>query len=54
MSGYPLLSMAQIGIGYPLTWGYLFLPGPLAEQIYNLAPYILFPVFTYAYAESLV
>ena len=53
MSGYPLLSMAQIGIGYPLTWGYLFLPGPLAEQIYNLAPYILFPVFTYAYAREI-
>ncbi|MEO8434566.1 MAG: YfhO family protein [Pyrinomonadaceae bacterium] len=53
MSGYPLLSMAQIGIGYPLTWGYSFLPGPLAEQIYNLAPYILFPVFTYAYAREI-
>lgn len=53
MSGYPLLSMAQIGIGYPLTWGYFFLPGPLAEQIYNLAPYILFPAFTYAYAREI-
>src|SRR5205085_73280 len=23
LSGYPLLSMAQVAIGYPLTWGYL-------------------------------
>src|SRR6266403_1658570 len=39
-SGYPLLSMAQIGVGYPLTWTYLFLPGYVAEEIYNLVPYI--------------
>src|ERR1051326_6581742 len=32
-SGYPLISMAQIGFAYPLTWGYLFLPGRVAEQI---------------------
>src|SRR5262245_62282469 len=49
LSGYPLLSMAQLGIGYPLTWGYLFLPGHLAEEIYVLAPYLLAPAFIYAY-----
>jgi hypothetical protein len=29
--------MAQIGIGYPLTWFYLFLPGRFAETIYDSA-----------------
>ena len=53
MSGYPLLSMAQIGIGYPLTWSYLFLPGHWAEQIYFLVPYLLAPIFTYAYLREL-
>jgi hypothetical protein len=53
MSGYPLLSMAQLGLGYPLTWGYLFLPGHVAEQIYILAPFLLAPVFTYAYLREL-
>ncbi len=53
MSGYPLLSMAQIGLAYPLTWGYLFLPGHVAEQIYVLAPFLLAPVFTYAYLRKL-
>ena len=53
MSGYPLLSMAQIGIGYPLTWSYLFLPGYWAEQIYYLAPYLLAPAFTYAYLREI-
>ena len=53
LSGYPLLSMAQIGIAYPLTWGYLFLPGWVGEEIYTLAPYILFPAFTYAYAREI-
>ncbi len=52
LSGYPMLSMAQIGLGYPLTWGYLFLPGYWAEQTYILAPYLLSPIFTYAYARS--
>jgi hypothetical protein len=52
MSGYPLLSMAQIGIGYPLTWGYLFLPGYLAEEIYVLAPFLLGPLFTYAFIRE--
>ncbi len=53
LSGYPLLSMAQVGIGYPFTWGYLLLPGPLAEEVYILAPYIFFPVFTYAYTREI-
>jgi hypothetical protein len=53
MSGYPLLSMAQVGIGYPLTWGYLFLPGHWAEEIYVLAPYLLAPIFTYAYVREI-
>ena len=53
MCGYPLLSMAQIAIGYPLTWSYLFLPGHWAEQIYFLAPYLLAPAFTYAYLREL-
>jgi hypothetical protein len=52
LSGYPLLSMAQLGIGYPLTWGYLFLPGHIAEEIYVLAPYALAPVFLYAYLRT--
>ncbi|HKZ03732.1 MAG TPA: YfhO family protein [Pyrinomonadaceae bacterium] len=51
LSGYPLLSMAQIGLAYPLTWGYLFLPPYWAEQIYVLAPFLLTPVFTYCYAR---
>jgi hypothetical protein len=53
MSGYPLLSMAQIAVGYPLTWTYLFLPGHWAEQIYFLAPYLLAPAFTYAYLREI-
>ncbi|OLE55085.1 MAG: hypothetical protein AUG51_05500 [Acidobacteria bacterium 13_1_20CM_3_53_8] len=53
LSGYPLLSMAQIGLAYPLTWGYLFLPGHWAEEIYVLAPYLLCPLFTYAFARQL-
>ncbi|MEO6725258.1 MAG: YfhO family protein [Blastocatellia bacterium] len=52
LSGYPLLSMAQLGLGYPLTWFYLFLPGYWAEQIYILAPYLLGPMFTYAYLRQ--
>lgn len=51
LSGYPLLSMAQIGIAYPLTWGHLFLPPYWAEQIYVLAPFLLTPLFTYCYAR---
>ena len=53
MSGYPLLSMAQIGIGYPLTWGYLFLPGFIAEEIYVLAPFLLAPAFMYAFVREI-
>jgi Bacterial membrane protein YfhO len=53
LSGYPLLSMAQIGLGYPLTWGYLILPGYIAEQIYVLVPFLLAPAFTYAYLREL-
>ena len=52
MSGYPLLSMAQIGVGYPLTWFYLFLPGRFAESIYVLTPYLLFPFFIYCYLRE--
>ena len=52
MSGYPLLSMSQLAFAYPLTWGYLFLPGHWAEQAYVLAPFLLSPVFTYAYARE--
>lgn len=52
-SGYPLLSMAQLGIGYPLTWLHIFVSPNLAVQIYVLAPYLLAPVFTYAYARQI-
>jgi hypothetical protein len=52
LSGYPLLSMSQLAFAYPLTWGYLFLDAPRAEQIYVLAPFLLSPVFTYAYARE--
>src|SRR5687768_4083058 len=40
LSGYPLLAVAQLGIGYPITWFHLFLPGHVAEQIYALAPFV--------------
>ena len=53
LGGYPLLSMAQIGLGYPLTWGYAFLPGHVAEQIYVLAPFLLLPIFTYLYLREI-
>jgi hypothetical protein len=53
LSGYPLLSMAQLGLGYPVTWGYLFLPPYLAEKIYVLTPFLLAPVFTYFYLRKL-
>jgi hypothetical protein len=52
-SGYPLLSIAQLAVGYPLTWGYLFLPSHVAEEIYVLAPYLFSPMFTYAYAREI-
>jgi hypothetical protein len=53
LSGYPLLSMAQLGLGYPLTWGYLFFAAPRAEHFYILAPFLLAPAFTYAYLREL-
>lgn len=53
MSGYPMLSMAQLALGYPLTWGYAFLPGYIAEQIYVLAPYVLTPIFVYHFAREI-
>lgn len=53
MSGYPLMSMAQLGIGYPLTWTYLFLPGHIAEEIYVMAPFLLSPIFMYAWIRVL-
>lgn len=52
-AGYPLLSMGQLSLGYPFTWGYLFLPGHWAEQIYLLTPFLLSPVFTYIYARQI-
>src|SRR5262245_22436125 len=52
-SGYPLLSIAQNGLGYPLTWGYLFLPSQWAEQINVLAPFLLAPIFPYLYVRAL-
>ncbi|HEY0321018.1 MAG TPA: YfhO family protein [Pyrinomonadaceae bacterium] len=53
MSGYPLLSISHIALGYPLTWGYLFLPEHRAELIFILAPYLLSPAFMYAYARQI-
>lgn len=52
-SGYPASSMAQTAVGYPLTWGYLFLTGYRAEQVFVLAPFLLTPIFTYAYARTI-
>lgn len=53
LSGFPLLPMQQLALGYPLTWGYFFLPAVWAEQIYLLVPFILGPAFTYAYLRVL-
>src|SRR5262249_20714402 len=53
LSGYPLLAMSQLALGYPLTWGYLFLPNVWAEQIYLLAPFLLGPTFVYSYCREL-
>ncbi|MCA1630739.1 MAG: YfhO family protein [Acidobacteria bacterium] len=52
-SGYPLLSMSQLALGYPLTWGYALLPGGYAEELFVLAPFLLAPAFTYAYARQI-
>ncbi|MCA1817325.1 MAG: hypothetical protein LC746_13200 [Acidobacteria bacterium] len=51
-SGFPLLAQTQLALGYPLTWLYLVLPSHLAEQIYIYAPFVLSPVFLYAYARQ--
>ena len=53
LSGYPFLAMSQVAPAYPLTWGYLFLPGHRAEEIFVLAPFLLTPAFTYAYAREI-
>ncbi|MBP6823726.1 MAG: YfhO family protein [Acidobacteria bacterium] len=53
LSGYPLLAMSQLALGYPLTWGYLLLSGHAAEQVYVLAPFLLSPIFTYFYARQI-
>jgi hypothetical protein len=53
MSGYPLLAMTQLGLGYPLTWAHLFLPSHWAEELYVLAPFLLAPAFTYVYARTI-
>src|SRR5258705_5682840 len=43
LGGYPLLSMAHVAIRFPLTWGYLFLPCLLAEQLVVRSLFLLFP-----------
>ncbi len=52
-SGYPMLSMAQLGLAYPITWGYLFLPSPWAEEVYVLAPFLLGSIFTFFYLREI-
>lgn len=53
LSGYPLLAMVQLGLGYPITWLHLFVPDHWAEECYVLAPFVLAPLFTYCYARQL-
>jgi Bacterial membrane protein YfhO len=53
LSGFPLLAMPQLGLAYPLTWGHLFLPPRLAEQLYIFAPFLLAPAFTYFFCREL-
>ncbi len=53
LSGYPLLAMVQLSLGYPLTWFYAILPGHIAETIYVLSPYLLSPLFLYVYLRQL-
>ena len=53
LSGYPLLAVAQLGIGYPLTWFHLILPGHVAEQIYAMAPFVIAPITTFAYLRTI-
>jgi hypothetical protein len=45
--------MGQLSLGYPFTWGYLFLPGVWAEQVYVLSPFLFAPAFLYAYIREL-
>lgn len=51
--GYPLFSMAQLGLAYPLTWGYFVLPPHWAEQIYIALPFLLASIFTFLYARQI-
>ena len=53
MGGYPLFAMSSLGLAYPLTWGYAFLPGYWAEQVYVAAPFLLAPTFTYLYVREI-
>src|SRR5678816_235973 len=53
MGGYPLLAMSSLALAYPLTWGYAFLPGYWAEQLYVAAPFLLTPTFTYLYVREI-
>ena len=53
LSGYPLLAVAQLGIGYPITWFHLLLPGHVAEQIYSMAPFVITPITTFAYLRAI-
>ena len=53
LSGYPLLAMAQLSLGYPLTWFYAVLPGYVAETIYVLSAYLLSPLFLYFYLRRI-
>jgi len=52
LSGYPLLAVAQLGIGYPITWFHLLFPGHVAEQIYSMAPWVITPITTFAYLRT--
>ena len=52
-SGYPLLSMAQLGLGYPIIWAYLILPGHWAETFYVIVPFFLAPLFLYSYVREI-
>jgi hypothetical protein len=52
-SGYPLVAITQLGLGYPLTWLHLLVPGHVAEQIYVLAPFVITPITTFAYLRTI-
>ncbi len=53
LSGYPLIAVGQLALGYPFTWTYLLLPSYWAEQIYVLTPFLLSPLTTYAYCRGI-